>query len=118
MNVRSASPGHVLAVAGVATFLVSLPATIGFALYPALQVQLQDASPPTLAGVLTAYTIVYGALLVPAGRGAELKGRKRLFLWPCILRRTFSLVRIRIRHVLVDRLPCRTSNGRCLADAH
>jgi len=77
----AASPGRVLAVASVAMFLVSLDATIGFALFPALQLRYRDASPGTLAWVLTAYTIVYAALLVPAGRLADLKGRRRLFLW-------------------------------------
>src|SRR5262249_34529588 len=33
-----------------------------------------------LSWVLNAYTIVYGALLVPAGRLADLYGRKQLFL--------------------------------------
>jgi MFS family permease len=85
VSTRPTSPGRVLAVASVAMFLISLDATIGFALYPTLQVRFRDTSPATLAWVLTAYTIVYAALLVPAGRLADLKGRKRLFLWGLVL---------------------------------
>src|SRR5262249_21443472 len=38
-------------------------------------------SPAALSWVLNAYTIVFGALLVTAGRLADRVGRKRIFTW-------------------------------------
>lgn len=61
-------------------FLVSLDATIGFAAFPALSASFSESSYESLSWVLTAYAIVYASLLVPAGRLADLYGRKRLFL--------------------------------------
>ena len=74
------SPWSTFALASVAVFLVSLDATIGFAVFPALRHAFPDVRPSELSWVLNAYTIVYAALLVPAGRLADLLGRKRLFI--------------------------------------
>ncbi|MES2938243.1 MAG: DHA2 family efflux MFS transporter permease subunit [Pseudomonadota bacterium] len=76
----SASPWRTFGLTGIAVFLVSLDATIGFAAFPALRDSFPAASAAYLSWVLNAYTIVYAALLVPAGRLADLLGRKRLFL--------------------------------------
>lgn len=74
------SPWSTFALASVAVFLVSLDATIGFAVFPALRHAFPEVRPGELSWVLNAYTIVYAALLVPAGRLADLLGRKRLFI--------------------------------------
>jgi len=41
---------------------------------------LAEESPSDLSWVLNAYTILYAALLVPAGRLVDLHGSRRLFL--------------------------------------
>ena len=74
------SPWPTFAIASVAVFLVSLDATVLYAAFPALRSAFPDASPPDLSWVLNAYTVVYAALLVPAGRFADLRGRKQTFL--------------------------------------
>ena len=61
-------------------FLVSLDATVLYAAFPALRGAFPAASPADLSWVLNAYTVVYAALLVPAGRLADLRGRKQTFL--------------------------------------
>jgi EmrB/QacA subfamily drug resistance transporter len=82
MSVASAppSPWRTFGATSIAVFLVALDSTIGFAAFPALRIAFHDVSPGTLTWVLNAYTIVYAALLVPAGRLGDLMGRKRLFI--------------------------------------
>ncbi|WP_296352809.1 MFS transporter [Ramlibacter sp.] len=79
-SATSAGPWRTFGLTGIAVFLVSLDATIGFAAFPALRDSFPAASAAYISWVLNAYTIVYAALLVPAGRLADLLGRKRLFL--------------------------------------
>lgn len=74
------SPWRTFAIASIAAFLVSVDATILFATFPALQRAFRDATPADLSWVLNAYTVVFAALLVPAGRLADRHGRKRVFL--------------------------------------
>jgi MFS family permease len=78
---KSTSPWVVFAIASAAVFLVSVDATIAVAAFPALRGSFADTSPATLSWVLNAYTILYAALLVPAGRLVDLHGAKRLFLF-------------------------------------
>jgi len=73
-------PWRTFATASVAVFLVSLDATIMFAAFPALREAFPAATAADLSWVLNAYTVVYAALLVPAGRLADLHGRKRMFM--------------------------------------
>lgn len=61
-------------------FLVTVDATIAAAAFPALRQFFAEASPSDLSWVLNAYTILYAALLVPAGRRVDLHGSRRLFL--------------------------------------
>ena len=75
-----ASPWPVFRVACLAVFLVSLDSTVVVAAFPALRSAFSGVSPADLSWVLNAYTVLYAALLVPAGRLADLLGRKRLFL--------------------------------------
>ena len=68
-----------------AVFLVTLDATAVVAAYGALRDQFGQVSMAWLSWTLNAYTIVYAALLVPAGRIADLLGRKRLFMHGLVL---------------------------------
>jgi EmrB/QacA subfamily drug resistance transporter len=60
-------------MAGLDLFIVNIA-------FPALQDEFSGASLGGLSWVLNAYTIVFAALLVPAGRWADAYGRKRVFL--------------------------------------
>ena len=74
------SPWRVFSIASIAVFLVSLDVTVLYAAFPALRRAFPDASAGDLSWILNAYTVIYAALLVPAGRFADLRGRKRAFL--------------------------------------
>src|ERR1043165_6281389 len=74
------SPWPIFRVASIAVFLVSIDATVLYAAFPALRRAFSDATAADLSWVLNAYTVVYAALLVPAGRLADLHGRKRMFV--------------------------------------
>lgn len=67
-------------IVSTATFLVSMDATMLYAVFPALQRAFPEAGSAHLSWVMNAYTLVFGALLVPAGRLADLRGRKRMFM--------------------------------------
>ncbi|HVK72773.1 MAG TPA: MFS transporter [Kofleriaceae bacterium] len=73
------SPWRVFGIASLAVFLVSIDATVLYAAFPALRRSFPAASAGELSWVLNGYTVVYAALLVPAGRLADLRGRKRTF---------------------------------------
>jgi len=64
----------------VAVFLVSVDATVLFAAFGALRQSFAGTSAADLSWVLNAYTVVYAALLVPAGRLADTHGRRRMFI--------------------------------------
>src|SRR4051812_27747304 len=74
------SPWVILAVTSLAVFAVMLDALVLFVAFPAIERTFSDVSTVQLSWVLNGYTIVYAALLVPAGRFADLVGRKRVFL--------------------------------------
>jgi EmrB/QacA subfamily drug resistance transporter len=78
--VAAGSPWLTFSIASIAVFLVSLDVTVLYAAFPALRAGFPAASAGDLSWVLNAYTVVYAALLVPAGRFADLRGRKRAFL--------------------------------------
>ena len=50
------------------------------AAYAPLRAHFSGASVASLSWTLNAYTVLFAALLVPAGRLADLLGRKRSFL--------------------------------------
>lgn len=75
-----ASPWPVFLIASLSVFLVSLDTTVLYAAFGAIQAGFPDSNTADLSWVLNAYTVVYAALLVPAGRLADLHGRKRIFL--------------------------------------
>ena len=67
-----------IVVAGV--FMSSLDLFIVNIAFPSISRHFGGASVSTLSWVLSAYAIVFAALLVPAGRWADAFGRKRAFL--------------------------------------
>ncbi len=74
------SPWPVFWVASVAVFLVSLDTTMLYAAFGALRAGFPDATAADMSWVLNAYTVVYAAMLIPAGGLADTHGRKRVFL--------------------------------------
>jgi len=67
-------------VACLAGFAGALDLSVVFVAFPELEDAFPDASTALLSWVLTVYGIVLAALLVPAGRLADLVGRRRVFL--------------------------------------
>jgi len=78
---RLASPWPIFWIASVAAFLVSLDSTMLYAAFGALRAGFPDATPADMSWVLNAYTVVYAAMLIPAGGLADAHGRKRVFLF-------------------------------------
>ena len=76
----SASPWPVFWIASVAVFLVSLDSTMLYAAFGALRGGFPQATAADMSWVLNAYTVVYAAMLIPAGGLADTHGRKRIFL--------------------------------------
>lgn len=71
--------GVVLAITGLPVFLVSLNLLVMAVAFPALQASFPHASRGELSWVLNGHNIVFGALLIPAGRAADRWGRRRVF---------------------------------------
>ena len=69
----------VFVVTALGAFMASLDLSIVNVAFPALERSFSHASRPTLAWVITAYGIVFAALLVTAGRSADRLGRRRVF---------------------------------------
>ena len=80
MKQQHASPWAILAVTSLAVFAVMLDALVLFVAFPSIERSFSTVSSAELSWVLNGYTIVYAALLVPAGRFADRVGRKRVFL--------------------------------------
>src|SRR3954451_14230104 len=72
-------PWKVLLVTSVAVFMAFLDVTIVNIAFPDLRAAFSSSSLASLSWVLNAYNIVFAALLVPAGRLADLLGRRRVF---------------------------------------
>ena len=77
---RPTSPWPVFWVASVAIFLVSLDTTMLYSVFGALRAGFPGASAADMSWVLNAYTVLYAAMLIPAGGLADTHGRKRVFL--------------------------------------
>ena len=71
MPSAAASPWPVFWVVSVAVFLVSMDGTMLFAAFSALRAGFPQATPADLSWVLNAYTVVYAAMLIPAGGLAD-----------------------------------------------
>jgi len=74
------SPWPTFWVASVAVFLVSLDTTMLYAAFGALRAGFAQASAADMSWVLNAYTVVYAAMLIPAGGLADTHGRKKVFM--------------------------------------
>jgi EmrB/QacA subfamily drug resistance transporter len=70
----------VLIVTAVAVFMSFLDVTIVNVAFADIERDFTDASRADLSWILNAYNIVFAALLVPAGRLADLVGRRRMFM--------------------------------------
>lgn len=77
---KSASPWPIFWIASVAVFLVSLDTTMLFAAFGAVRAGFPGTSAADMSWVLNAYTVVYAAMLIPAGGLADAHGRKKVFL--------------------------------------
>jgi EmrB/QacA subfamily drug resistance transporter len=82
---QPAKPSRVLAVVGLAVFLSILDLFIVNIAFPDLRGDFEGSSLSGLSWVLTAYAILYAAVLVPAGRLGDLYGRRRLFVIGLVL---------------------------------
>ena len=76
----SAHAGAAVLLASGATFLALLDATVVNVAFPDLRRSFPDISLSHLSWVITAYAVVFAALLAAAGRLADVLGRRRLFL--------------------------------------
>ncbi|MFM2077766.1 MAG: hypothetical protein RJA49_1656 [Actinomycetota bacterium] len=89
---RARNPWVVLLSTGLAVFAVFLDTTILFVAFPSIRADFPDVSASSLSWVLNAYTIVFAALLIPAGRLADRIGRRRTFLGAVIVFTTASML--------------------------
>lgn len=72
--------GTVLLLTCGATFLAFLDTTVVNVAFPALRESFPNAAVGTLSWVVSAYAVLLAALLTPAGRLADVLGRKKVFL--------------------------------------
>jgi EmrB/QacA subfamily drug resistance transporter len=75
----SSRPWKILAVTSFAVFASALDTTILYVAFPDIQKTFSDVSRADLSWAINAYTIVFAALLVPAGRLADRIGRRAVF---------------------------------------
>jgi EmrB/QacA subfamily drug resistance transporter len=69
-----------LIISSLATLATFLDTTILFVAFPDIGRTFSDTSTAELSWVLNAYTIVFAALLIPAGKVADRWGHRRVFL--------------------------------------
>jgi len=77
---RPSIPWPVFFVAVAGAFVVALDLSIVNVAFPSIEESFPEASTSTLSWVLSAYSVVFGALLLGAGRIADRSGRRRWFL--------------------------------------
>ena len=80
INCVSLPTEQVLLVAGLGIFMVFLDTQVLFVAFGDIQASFPEISTTTMSWVLSGYTLVFAALLVPAGRLADRWGRKAMFL--------------------------------------
>ncbi len=83
--VAHGSPWGVLALTSIPIFAVSLDTTVLYVAFPDLRRTFAGVSAADLSWVLNGYAVVFGALLVTAGRLADRVGRKLTFVWGAAL---------------------------------
>ncbi len=69
-----------LAVSSLAVLAVFLDTTVLFVAFPDIVSSFETVAPTQLSWVLNGYTIVFAALLIPAGKFADRTGHKRTFI--------------------------------------
>ncbi|MFV0258977.1 MAG: DHA2 family efflux MFS transporter permease subunit [Acidimicrobiales bacterium] len=69
-----------LTIASLATLATFLDTTVLFVAFPDISATFAGSAPATLSWVLNGYTIVFAALLIPAGKLADRVGHRRAFL--------------------------------------
>ena len=79
LSISAKSPWPAFWIACSAAFLVALDTTMLFAAFDALRQSFVGSSAAELSWVLNAYTVVYAAMLIPAGGLADAYGRRRIF---------------------------------------
>ena len=77
---RPSSSAAIVAVLALAVFMSSLDLFIVNLAFPSISREYPGTSLSSLSWVLNAYTIVFAALLVPAGRWADRIGRRRVLI--------------------------------------
>lgn len=74
-----------LTIASLATLATFLDTTILYVAFPDISKTFSGTTASELSWVLNAYTIVFAALLIPAGKLADRIGRRRVFLAGSVL---------------------------------
>ena len=74
-----------MALVSIGASMSSLDLTLMFVAFPEIQKDFPGVPRAELSWVLTSFTIVAAALLIPAGRFADRLGRKRVFLSSLLL---------------------------------
>ena len=74
-HLNQVAPWAVLGTTGLAVFAAFLDTTVLFVAFAAIGRDFPGVSPAGLSWVLNAYTIVFAATLIPAGRLADRIGR-------------------------------------------
>ncbi|HWL44899.1 MAG TPA: DHA2 family efflux MFS transporter permease subunit [Ilumatobacter sp.] len=72
-------PRVVFVLTALGSFMAALDLSIVNVAFPDLEADFAGTKPATLAWVITAYSIVFGALLVTGGRTGDRLGRRRTF---------------------------------------
>lgn len=80
-----ASAWRVFAIASIAIFMVSLDTTILYAGFSNILRSFPKSTATELSWAINAYSIVYAAMLIPAGGIADKYGRKKIFLLGALL---------------------------------
>lgn len=89
---RSEIPWPAFAVTVAAAFMVALDLSIVNVAFPSIGRSFPEVSTATLSWVLAAYSVVFGALLLGAGRIADRSGRRRIFLFGLLIFTAGSLL--------------------------
>lgn len=76
---REVHPYAVVLIASLGMFMAFVDHTVVSVAFPNLLQSFPDAGLSSLSWVISAYNIVFAAFLVPAGRLADLLGRRRVF---------------------------------------
>ena len=77
--IDSARAWKILVITSFAVFASALDTTILYVAFPDIQKTFSEVSRGDLSWAINAYTIVFSALLVPAGRMADRLGRRSVF---------------------------------------